>query len=193
MKKSIVIGLIIIFFVIIIEYNKTHITLNLPINSFTSGNVTFEDDCNNLINNLLKKNNKFLDGYKLAYIRYSAHKDGYIMYSNINNYSVIMVYIEDNLFTRAIKYSNNSRFANKSYRSPINSSLIKINTEDLFKIVYCTDDNFNSNNIDLLELDYEDKSNLLIWRCIYKADDYYTIKVNATTGEVISTDLYANG
>lgn len=187
MKK--ILGFIFVAFILIVflcaVYINTHVVLiNTPIENFSIDNGTIERNNEKLTEILNNKN--MLKGYELSSIEYYPKKKlGYVVYSNEMNKSVILINIKNDIFTTAVKYDNFTKESKRLFNYPIDNNLIKINSSDLSKIIKKSDNNFNSNNISYISINYNLSRNKIIWDCIYLGDNYVNIEVDANTGEII--------
>ena len=178
----------IILMILFIRYKKSYITLNIPVKGLVSEDVLFEDE----LGEITDKYSDFFEDYALSYIEYARdHHMGRAIYSctKKNNCSIISLGIDNDVFTKAIKYSNYSRYANISWEPPIDLDELKINSKELFEIIHDNDSSFDTSLIRELLLNAHQFQHwdCLAWECVYETNDYYRISVNATTGEILKS------
>lgn len=187
MKKIICFFSIILLLILITVFIfiKSHIfTINKPLEAFSLEGATFEKNYSNLTEILEEKD--MLSGYELSSIEYYPSKKlGYVVYSNTENKSVIFVQIDKDMLTTAVRYDNNCKESKRLWGYPIPFDLVNIYSQDLNKIIKDKDANFSSNSIKYIVLKNNVSRNKIIWRCIYKSNNYKDIEIDAVSGEVL--------
>lgn len=187
MKKIVCFFSIILLLIIITVfiYIKSHIfTINKPIEVFSLEGVSIEKSYSNLTEILEEKD--MLTGYELSSMEcYPNKKIGYVVYSNTIDKSVIFVQIDKDIFTTAVRYDSNCKESKRLWGYPIPFDLVKIYSQDLNKIIKDKDADFSSNSIKYILLENNAARNKIIWRCIYKSNNYKDLEIDAVSGEVL--------
>ncbi len=177
----------IILMILFTIYKTNNITLNIPVKGLVSEDVLFEDE----LEEITDKYGDFFENYALSNIRYTRDDHmGHVIYSctKKNNYSIISLEVDNDVFTVARKYRNNSRFANLFWRPPIDLDELNINSKELFEIIHDNDSSFETSRIRELLLNEHRYWDCLAWECEYETNDDHLISVNATTGEILESE-----